>query len=648
VKRKLAVLGAVVALLAMFGSRIPSAFATDPFSDTFVVTYTACTGATGGCNNNGTVDSGEPVTTNIHTSLDANDGSFYDSVQTVFSGVTGTGTIPAGTQVGTGSFFIHTNTGAPCDSITSPPINPSYAIYATQDANALGTYPSQGYAKGLLVSESWATFSAAGWVQDFDDDNNNNRPDNLETPVPAGDGLAQTVQDLNPVNGIPDGADKEPLYLNPLDVLIGATHTIRYFGDAVVAAGIVEVPVDFISYANLPSPGQTLQLAVISEGAGVGLLPPSPSGSSTTTCVPFTSDILINGVAGGNVVQTASGAQDWTFQLSVGSDYDNDGFAQYRDNCDSVSNPTQTDTDLDGIGDACDPAPATPAAADADSDGFANFVDSCPTTKSIVDTDSDGVSNECDPAPAVASNGQGYASGFSDHDAIQHASGTLPLASGNLTNSPEVLFVDSNDNHIADSAENATTNLGTGVKKGDSDGDGTLDDTDADALNPNTNGARGTKCGGDCSQSGVSTLPTANNILGDGCNDADEATLSGFGAGPFDQWMFYDVPVPALIASTNPTTVFRTPGTLSAGMAQAIFGYFKKSAKFGSLEYDQDLNRNNVMDGLEYDRSPSATTFAAPPDGTIAANDAQKAFAQFKAGLKCNSGGYRLNDSTIP
>ena len=53
-KRKLAVLGAVVAVVALFAARIPSATATDPESDTFVVTYTACT--TGGCNADANVD----------------------------------------------------------------------------------------------------------------------------------------------------------------------------------------------------------------------------------------------------------------------------------------------------------------------------------------------------------------------------------------------------------------------------------------------------------------------------------------------------------------------------------------------------------------------------------------------------------------
>ncbi len=41
-------------------------------------------------------------------------------------------------------------------------------------------------------------------------------------------------------------------------------------------------------------------------------------------------------------------------------DADGDGVADFADNCPDVSNPTQDDADLDGLGDACDPYPNEP------------------------------------------------------------------------------------------------------------------------------------------------------------------------------------------------------------------------------------------------------------------------------------------------
>lgn len=71
-------------------------------------------------------------------------------------------------------------------------------------------------------------------------------------------------------------------------------------------------------------------------------------------------------------------------------DEDQDGAPDGEDNCQSVSNASQSDVDSDGLGDACDP--------DIDNDGVANASDNCPDVANAdqIDLDGDGLGEPCD------------------------------------------------------------------------------------------------------------------------------------------------------------------------------------------------------------------------------------------------------------
>jgi large repetitive protein len=129
------------------------------------------------------------------------------------------------------------------------------------------------------------------------------------------------------------------------------------------------------------------------------------------------------------------------------------------------------------------------------------------------------------------------------------------------------------------------------------------------------------------------TNPLIVDTDADGCGDGKELLLSP-PIVPTNPWDFYSVPVPALFVAPNPTIVFRDD-VVGASDAQAAFAYFKRDARTGTTEYEQDLNLNCIKDGVEYDRTVVGPGKSGPPDGVIGASDAQITFAQFKFGYAC-------------
>ena len=111
-------------------------------------------------------------------------------------------------------------------------------------------------------------------------------------------------------------------------------------------------------------------------------------------------------------------------------DTDSDGVENNIDNCVSIANPDQTDTDNDGHGDTCDD--------DDDGDGILDDIDNCPliANPNQEDDDSDGIGNFCDddwvdPHAPLAACIDGFADIYpcNDYDLMAH----LPLSTFEAT-----------------------------------------------------------------------------------------------------------------------------------------------------------------------------------------------------------------------
>jgi len=158
---------------------------------------------------------------------------------------------------------------------------------------------------------------------------------------------------------------------------------------------------------------------------------------------------------------------------SLQENTDGEGGGDACDNCPSVVNPSQADGDIDGIGDDCDVCPAflDPAQADADADGHGDACDNCPADAdpTQLDTDSDGFGDACDNCPAVSNATQPDA----DSDEVGDDCDDCRLVA-------DPAQVDGDSDTVGDACDNCPAVPNPGQL--DADGDGIGDDCETCAV----------------------------------------------------------------------------------------------------------------------------------------------------------------------